>query len=133
MTFCRNSFNEGFLRFDQWEEYERMLRSGLDDLDRSEQDQWLEQLIVYLRIDDIDKLRTRNAIRNTKGENVPSEYLIRINELYEKFMNRIPDIYQEYGLKPPELLTFDATVEFLSNVSYLDYILDSIINNIILL
>ena len=130
MTFCKNSFDEGFLRYDQWSEYQQMLRSGLDDLDRSEQKQWMEQLLVYLRLDDIEKLEKRNAIRNTEGENIPTEYLIRINHLYEKFIDNIEEIYDSYGLKPPNVLTFDASVEFLQDSSYLTYILDSIINHI---
>ena len=130
MTFCKNSFDEGFLRYDQWSEYQQMLRSGLDDLDRSEQNQWLEQLLVYLRIEDIDKLKRRNEIRNTEGETIPTEYLIRINALYDRFIDNIEEIYDGYGLAPPNVLTFDASVEFLQDGSYLTYILDSVINNI---
>jgi len=130
MTFCKNSFDEGFLRYDQWSEYQQMLRSGLDDLDRSEQKQWLEQLLVYLRIEDIEKLKKRNEIRATEGETIPTEYLIRINALYERFIDNIEEIYDSYGLAPPNVLTFDASVEFLQDRSYLTYILDSIINSI---
>jgi deoxyadenosine/deoxycytidine kinase len=130
LTFCKNSFDEGYLRYDQWTEYLQMLRSGLDDLDRSEQDKWLEQLIVYLQVKDIDTLVRRSRTRNTEGEVVPAEYLARINDLYEDFIRNVDRIYRDYGLRPPEILNIDASVEFLNEEAYLKYIVDSIIQRI---
>lgn len=130
LTFCKNSFDEGFLRHDQWGEYLQMLRSGLDDLDRSQQDQWLEQLIVYLQVKDINTLTRRSKIRSTEGEVVPAEYLQRINGLYEDFIGNVNMIYKDYGLKAPGILNIDASVEFLNEEAYLKYIVDSIIQRI---
>ena len=130
LTFCKNSFDEGFLRHDQWGEYLQMLRSGLDDLDRSQQDQWLEQLIVYLQVKDIDTLTRRSKIRSTEGEVIPADYLQRINGLYEDFISNVNSIYRDYGLKAPEILNIDASVEFLNEDAYLKYIVDSIIQRI---
>lgn len=125
-TFCRNSFEEGFLRYNHWMEYQQMLRSGLDDLDRSEQKQWLEQLLVYLRVDDVEVLQRRNKIRSTEGEDIPAGYLERIGSLYEKFIGNIEEIYTDYGLNPPRVLTLDGTVDFLDDEKYLSQMLDEI-------
>ncbi len=130
LTFCKNSFDEGYLRYDQWNEYLQMLRSGLDDLDRSEQGRWLEQLIVYLQVKDVDTLIRRQKTRATEGEIIPREYLERINALYEDFINNVDRIYPEYGLRPPDVLIIDGSVEFLNEEAYLKYIVDSIIQRI---
>ncbi len=125
-TFCRNSFEEGYLRYNQWMEYQQMLRSGLDDLDRSGQREWLEQLIVYLKVDDVEVLQRRNRIRDTEGEDIPAGYLSRIGELYERYIGNIDVIYNDYGLNPPRVLTVDASVDFLQDESYLTSMLDEI-------
>ena len=125
-TFCRNSFEEGFLRYNQWMEYQQMLRSGLDDLDRTVQDEWLEQLLIYLKVDDVEVLQRRNRIRDTEGEDIPAGYLARIGDLYERFIDNIEEIYNDYGLKPPRVLTVDASVDFLQDESYLTSMLAEI-------
>ena len=118
-TFCRNSFEDGFLRYNQWMEYQQMLRSGLDDLDRSRQETWLEQLLIYLQVDDVNILQRRNRVRDTEGEDIPAGYLERIGQLYEKFIDNIDQTYNDYGLKPPRVLTIDASVDFLDDPQYL--------------
>ena len=125
-TFCRNSFEEGFLRYNQWMEYQQMLRSGLDDLDRTAQGEWLEQLLIYLKVDDVEVLQRRNRIRDTEGEDIPAGYLARIGDLYERFIVNIEEIYNDYGLKPPRVLTVDASVDFLQDESHLTSMLAEI-------
>ena len=125
-TFCRNSFEEGYLRYNQWMEYQQMLRSGLDDLDRTMQKEWLEQLIIYLKVDDVEVLQRRNRFRNTEGEDIPAGYLSRISELYDRYIGNIDEIYNDYGLNPPRVLTLDASVDFLQDESYLTSMLAEI-------
>ena len=125
-TFCRNSFDDGFLRYNHWTEYQQMLRSGLDDLDRSRQGTWLEQLLIYLKVDDVDILRRRNRIRSTEGEDIPAGYLESIGDLYRKFIENIDSIYTDYGLRPPRVLTIDASVDFLDDEKYLAGMMDRI-------
>ncbi len=126
-TFCRNSFEDGYLRYDQWMEYQRMLRSGLDDLDRSRQEQWLERLLIYLRIGDVGILQKRKRCRDTKGEEIPAGYLERIGGLYERFIADIDRTYNNYGLRPPKVLTIDAAVDFFDDNSHLDRMMDRIV------
>ncbi len=125
-TFCRNSFEDGFLRYNQWMEYQQMLRSGLDDLDRSEQKRWLEQLLVYLRVRDVGVLQRRQRCRDTEGEVIPAGYLERIGELYEEFIAGIGRIYGDYGLKPPRVLTVDAEADFFEDGSFLQQVTERI-------
>ena len=125
-TFGLNSFEEGYLRYNQWMEYQQMLRSGLDDLDRTGQKEWIEQLIVYLKVDDVEVLQRRNRIRNTEGEDIPAGYLSRIGELYDRYIENIDEIYNEYGLNPPRVLTLDGSVDFLQDKSFLTSMMDEI-------
>jgi deoxyadenosine/deoxycytidine kinase len=83
-----------------------------------------------VQVKDIDTLVRRSRTRNTEGEVVPAEYLARINELYEDFIRNVDRIYRDYGLRPPEILNIDASVEFLNEEAYLKYIVDSIIQRI---
>jgi deoxyadenosine/deoxycytidine kinase len=126
-TFCRNSFEEGYLRYDQWLEYQKMLRSGLDDLDRSRQEEWLEGLLIYLKVDDATVLQKRNRIRSTEGEVIPAGYLDRINRLYETFIENVAEAYTDYGLRPPRVLTLDASVDFLDDQAALAAMMDRIV------
>jgi len=129
-TFCRNSFEDGFLRYNHWQEYQQMLRSGLDDLDRSEQGRWLERLLIYLRVGDVGVLRHRQRCRSTAGEDIPAGYLERIGELYEGFIADIGGIYNGYGLKPPRVLTIDAEVDFLEDKSRLEEVMGRILETL---
>jgi len=126
-TFCRNSFEDGFLRYDQWMEYGQMLRSGLDDLDRSRQELWLERLLVYLRIRDVSVLQNRQRCRDTAGEEIPAGYLERIGGLYEEFIGGIGRVYNSYGLKPPRVLTVDAEADFFGDRTFLEEVTDRIV------
>jgi len=71
-------------------------------------------------------LQRRNRIRNTEGEDIPAGYLSRIGELYDRYIGNIDEIYNEYGLNPPRVLTIDASVDFLQDESYLTSMLDEI-------
>ena len=126
-TFCRNSFEDGFLRYNQWMEYGQMLRSGLDDLDRSRQGQWLERLLVYLRVKDVSVLQNRQRCRDTAGEAIPAGYLERIGGLYEEFIAGIDRVYNGYGLKPPRVLKVDAEIDFFGDRSFLEEVTDRIV------
>ncbi len=129
-TFCRNSFEDGFLRYNQWMEYGQMLRSGLDDLDRSRQGRWLERLLVYLRVRDVSVLQHRQRCRETAGEDIPAGYLERIGGLYEEFISDIGRVYNGYGLKPPKVLTVDAEVDFFGDSSFLGEVTGRIVETL---
>ncbi len=111
-TFCKNSFQEGYLSYEGHEHYQRTLRRALDQLDRTQQEKWLESLIVYFRVEDVSILQQRQKRRNTKGEFLPTGYLERINSLEEKFIANLEEVYQSYGLRAPELLIVDGSVDF---------------------
>ena len=126
-TFSKNSFLEGFLSHDNYESYIRNLKRGLDQLDRTQQPKWLEQLVVYLKIDDEDILTKRQKQRATPGETIPVEYLKTINRMYESFFNNIESVYAKYAVKAPSVITIDATKDFNEDKDYHARILDYIV------
>jgi deoxyadenosine/deoxycytidine kinase len=117
-TFCKNSVKEGCLSHDAYETYLKLLKRGLDQLDRTQPDAWLEKLIVYLRIEELKVLQERQRQRQTKGEIIGLKYLQSINERYEDFFKNLKSIYWNYGVRPPEVLTIDATVDFKEDKNY---------------
>ena len=125
--FCRNSYETGYLKWDRYRRYDENLRIGLDDLDRTEQDKWLEKLIIYLKIknEDMESIYERNIKRNTAGEKISLDYLKEINNRYKEFIEiNLSKIYGNYGLNPPEILSFDS-VKFNK-----EYIFNKILNKI---
>jgi len=126
-TFCKNSFEEGYLTHEDWEDYTRDLKRGLDNLGRREPNSWLESLVVYLRVEDSKILQERQVRRGTKGENIPLEYLQRINEKYEALMGNISQVYARYGVRAPKLITIDASIDFREDTKYHSRILEKIV------
>ena len=126
-TFCKNSFLEGYLSHDDYEHYLRTVKKALDNLDRTEQPQWLEQLVVYFRTDDFSSLHQRQQKRNTQGELIPLDYLQRIHEKYEEFFQNIQAVYGSYGVQAPRVLTIDASVNFHEDKNYHRRTLDQLV------
>ncbi|MBI4152667.1 deoxynucleoside kinase [Candidatus Woesearchaeota archaeon] len=125
-TFARNSFQEGFSTHRAYQRYLADLKDGLDQLDRTRQESWLEQLIVYLRVPDVKVLQERQRQRNTTGEVIPAGYLDRLNRLYDRYILGSAEIYPEYGVRAPQIIEIDATVDFRENVEYHPQILKQI-------
>ena len=117
-TFCKNSFLEGYLSHEDYELYVHTVKKALDKLDRTEQQQWLEQLVVYFRMDDLLNLHQRQRGRKTGGEVIPVAYLQRIHECYEEFFHNIKEVYARYGIRHPRVLTIDAAVDFHQDKDY---------------
>lgn len=131
-TFCQNSFQEGYLSHDAYARYVTLLKRGFDQLDRTQQEKWLERLVVYLRVKDSDIriLAERNRKRQTPGEAIKEDYLKRINNLYESFTQNFDFIYAGYGVRPPALLSIDASVDFNHQADYLPRTLEMITDKI---
>ena len=129
-TFSKNSFLEGYLSHEDYESYIRNLKRGLDQLDRTQQHKWLEQLVVYFRINDEEVLVERQKQRATPGEVIPVEYLKTINRMYESFFNNIETVYAKYAVKPPKVITVDATRDFNEDKNYHARILDQIVKEL---
>ncbi|MBT6774733.1 deoxynucleoside kinase [Candidatus Woesearchaeota archaeon] len=126
-TFSKNSFLEGYLSHDEYEKYQKDIKRGLDQLDRTQQHKWLEQLVVYLRIEDEDVLIARQKQRATPGETITVEYLKKINRMYESFFENIESVYAKYAVKAPKVITIDATRDFNEDKNYHAEILENIV------
>ncbi len=111
-TFCKNSVREGFLSGEGYEHYQRTLRRALDQLDRTQQEKWLESLIVYFRVRDVSILQQRQKQRKTEGEVIPAGYLEKINTLEEDFIQNLETVYRSYWLRAPKLLIVDGSIDF---------------------
>ncbi len=131
-TFVEHSSSRGDLTDEARETYECRLKKGFDQLVKRHQRQWLESLIVWLRIDSqkINVLYERQRKRNTEGEALPRGYLEELNALYESFFAGIDVTYQKYRLKPPEVLTVDASVDFNTDPDYHSRILEQIVDKL---
>lgn len=132
-TFCRNSYEEGYLRKDAFDLYQKILFNGLDDLDRTQQERWLERLVVYLEVKDEKILFERKEKRAEKGEEggkIPLEYFKKINRLYTHFIENIDSLYQCYQLTPPQVITIDASIDFNQNPEYLSDTFEQIMENL---
>ena len=126
-TFSKNSFLEGYLSHEDYDNYQRTLKKGLDHLKRTQQHKWLEQLVVYLQIDDEDVLVKRHKQRATANETIDVEYLKTINRMYESFFENIESVYAKYAVKAPRVITVDATRDFNEDKNYHQRILESIV------
>ena len=129
-TFSKNSFLEGYLSHDEYEKYQKDIKRGLDQLDRTQQHKWLEQLVVYLQIDDEDVLVKRHKQRATANETIDVEYLKTINRMYESFFENIESVYAKYAVKAPRVITVDATRDFNEDKNYHARILNQIIEEL---
>ena len=135
--FVKNSFEEGFLSFEELEEYDKRLKKTLDDLGRTKDDagNWMEALIVYLKADPrvcYERQKKRmNKPGESGGEIIPLEYFQRIHERYEKFVNNLDQIYKKWGLPgKPKLLTINASSHIPDNTTYLDKVYQKILDEI---
>jgi deoxyadenosine/deoxycytidine kinase len=127
-TFCFNSWQGGYMKNNEFDTYHRILREGLDTLDRTEQDRWLEKLIVYLRVEDPRVLSMRQKERD--GMEIPLNYISAINDLYEQFFTDIPATYAKYGLRAPGIMTIDASVNMHDDPKYHSRVWQQIMNKI---
>src|SRR3989344_6363637 len=125
-TFARNSFQEGFSTHSAYQRYLADLKDGLDQLDRTRQESWLEQLVVYLRVPDVSVLQERQRQRNTTGETIPAGYLDRLNQLYDRYILGSAEIYPEYGVRAPQIIEIDAAVDFRQQTDYHPQIMEQI-------
>jgi deoxyadenosine/deoxycytidine kinase len=130
--FCQNSFELGNLRHTDYANYSERVRRRLDDLDRSAQERWLEQLVIYLKVDDTNILLERHHRRGTPGERIRPEYIQSINDRYKKFFqpDNLAMTYQRYGLRPPKVITVDASVDCETDDCYHNKILEQIITEL---
>lgn len=125
--FCRNSYRDGHLSRREYQSYLDHLYDGLDQLDRTKPERWLEKLIVFLEVKDEvilhERSRRRAAERKARGkevEVVSLEYLTAINQRYHEFIGDLNQIYNEkYALPCPEVLTINASIDFHSHPDYL--------------
>jgi deoxyadenosine/deoxycytidine kinase len=122
-TFTHNSFEEGFLSHDAYSRFIGNLKRGLDQLDRTEQNKWLERIIIYMKIENPKLLYERQLQRKIEleqpDENLPPGYLEKINDRYEEFFANISNIYQnEFGLTPPKVITVDASQDYNINQTF---------------
>jgi deoxyadenosine/deoxycytidine kinase len=129
-TFCKNSFQEDYLSREDYENYLRNIERGLDQLDRTKQEQWLEQIVVYLRVSSEEILVERQKNRDTANETIPIGYLIKINKMYETLFGNVDLVYSRYGLRAPKVITIDATQDFTQDKGYHPRILDSLIQSL---
>ncbi len=125
-TFARNSYEEGYLSWSDYQNYFNQLRRGLDVLDRTQQASWLEQLVVYFEVKDVTLLQERKMKRDTKGENIPAGYLQRINDLYSEMFDNAPLVYSKYGVAAPKVIKVDASVDFNEDEGYHGRVFDMI-------
>jgi deoxyadenosine/deoxycytidine kinase len=121
-TFAKNSYIEGYLSFNDYNDYLQKVKSSFDDLSRIKEDQktWLEQLIVYLKVDDVNILVERNKKRATEGELVAKDYFEKLNKNYNDFFQNINSIYSSYGVTSPEVLVIDASKDVSKDENYLE-------------
>ncbi len=119
-TFARNSLQAGYLSHTQFQLCRRVLLDALDELGRNpeEQQQWLERLIVYLRVKNVKTFYERYNKR--ENERLSLEYLQQINERYEDFMENIERYYKRCKVAPPDVLMIDASADMQEQPDYLD-------------
>jgi len=134
--FVQNSFDEGFLSFEELEDYDRRFKKALDEFGRTKEDikEWMECLIVYLRTSPqtcYERQKKRIEEKKDFGEVIPLEYFERINGYYERFMGNIPEIYRKWGLpSSPHILVIYANKDMLENDKYLEETAQKIIDEI---
>ncbi|MBI2102435.1 deoxynucleoside kinase [Candidatus Woesearchaeota archaeon] len=126
-TFAKNSFQEGFFSHAAYERYVDDLKESLDALDRTQQESWLEQLVVYLQVSDVQVLQDRQRRRDTQGESIPGGYLERLNGLYDRWIDNIDSVYAGYGLHTPRVIRVDANIDFRQQPTYHADILQRIV------
>ncbi len=125
-TFARNSYEEGYLSWNNYQNYLNKLRQGLDALGRNQQASWLEQLIIYFEVKDVKLLQERKMKRDTKGENIPAGYLQRINDLYSEMFDNAAFVYSKYGVAAPKVIKVDASVDFNKDTEYHERVFEMI-------
>jgi len=131
-TFAKNSYIDGYLSFADYNDYLEKVKSSFDDLSRIKEDQktWLEQLIVYLKVDDVNVLVDRYKKRATEGEIVPKEYFEQLNKNYNYFFTNLNSIYSSYGVSSPEVLIIDASKDVSKDNNYLENCAKQIVEKI---
>lgn len=124
-TFAQNSFDEGFLTAHQLAQYDFELKEAIDGLGRTEEEQreWLERVIVYLRVKDPRTLYERRRSKRKDGgstKDIPLEYFRRINDRYEALFANVDVVYRRWGLRTPEVVTINASTDRYEDREYLD-------------
>ncbi len=132
-SYCRNSFESGDLPWENYRRYTEDLRRGLDALGRDKQEQWLEQLIVYFKVNDYHTVQERLAARDTAGEKVPQKYWEGVNKWCEHtFLNPGPqESYTKYGVNPPEVLEVNGSTNLQENPNFHSQVIEQIIGRLI--
>ena len=128
-TFCLNSFKDGFMSHQEYKLYLDTLKMGLDRLDRSQQNKWLEQIIIYLEVKDEKILAERQRLRadKTKEELIPLSYFRQINDRYHYFFENIDNVYDKYGVNAPQVISIDASWDIISPKDHHKVTLEKII------
>ena len=132
-VFAKNSYQAGPFKHDEHELYQKVLHKALDNLKRARSPEWLEKLIVYLRVEDPKELKRRNIIRAQEQdvEEIPLSYLTSINQRYEDFIANVDKIYRgKYAVPTPKVLTIDASVNMRDDQEYLDSVLGQIVDRV---
>ncbi len=126
-TFAKNSFHEGYFSHAGYERYLDDLKESLDALDRTRQESWLEQLVIYLQVSDMHVLQDRQRRRDTTGEIIPAGYLESLNQLYDKWVENIGEVYGGYGVRAPHVIKINANVDFREQPTYHQNILEKMV------
>lgn len=139
--YCLNSYLTGILHKKGYDRYQTELYDALDKLDRTKPHTWLEQLIIYLEIEEKDlPVLEERSIKRAKEEGVeiiPPDHIKHLNERCEWFIDKKNDyknlqkIYKEkYAVSVPQVLRINAANDFNQKPNYLSDTLNQIINKI---
>lgn len=124
--FVQNSFDEGFLSFEELEDYDKRFKKALDELGRTKHEitEWMEAVIVYLKTTPeicFERQKKRVEEKKDTGEVIPLEYFKRLHEYYERFILNIERVYHKWGLpETPHVLIIDATKHLSKDPQYLE-------------
>jgi len=135
--FVQNSFDEGYLSFEEMEDYDKRLKKALDDLGRTKEDaeKWMESTIVYLKTSPeicFNRQSKRNSNEDETGkEIIPLSYFQRIHEYYQRFINNLDEVYKKWGLPgKPKVVVIDASKDMNSEEKYLEEIFQKIMEEV---
>ncbi len=111
-VFTENACEEGNLTLQARERIYDDVRRGIDMLGRKKPHDWLEQVVLYMRVWDPEILMQRQKKRKVDGETIPLEYHQHILQKYDRFYGRVKENYQKFSLPAPAVVTVDASPDF---------------------
>ncbi len=117
-VFTENACEEGNLTLQARERIYDDVRRGIDMLGRKAPHDWLEQIVLYMKVYDPEILVRRQQGRKIDGEAIPPEYLKRIMEKYVAFYDEAEKNYGKFSLPAPEIITVDASPNFTEDKEY---------------